>query len=110
MKTLLLFSVLFSGLSFAQSKDLSKKEAFEAFKNSPNTGNYKFERAYKIAQCFKKAYKRNLRDMPIFQDKINYETVSAMDYQFGGTENFNWMSKEEKENLKKLPCQNLFKD
>jgi len=81
-KLLLVTSVLTFSLSFSQSKDLTKKQALEAYKKSDvrKQNNLKisdFEKIYKTATCIKKTYSDkenlsndfNLRSMPIFNNK-----------------------------------------
>lgn len=76
MKSLFIFSALLLGsFSFAQV-DLSKKEAFEAFKNSNvrkelNISLKDFEKYYREAKCISKHWKIKTSEMPIFQKKYN---------------------------------------
>lgn len=73
-------------LSFSQSKDLTKKQAYEAFKNSDvrkksNLKIYEFDKIFKTALCIKKTYsdKENfpnaykLKEMPIFNNNKKEE-------------------------------------
>ena len=87
MKNLLLLTCLsMFSLSFSQSKDLTKKEALQAFKNSELRKEMKitvskFELYYKQAKCNQKYHlpekEKSLRNMPIFQKKLdeNYSST-----------------------------------
>lgn len=63
MKTFLLLSVLASALTFGQSKDFTKKQAFEAFKKS----NVRIALGYKTAD-FNRIYNSN--DFPISNESL----------------------------------------
>lgn len=96
-KLLLLFSLSAFSLGFSQSKDLNKKQALEAFKNSELRKELdiplsNFDKIYKQAICFKKTYvnknvvelypsTESLRVMPIFAKKLDRDNYFA-DYSF----------------------------
>lgn len=65
---------------FAQTNDLTKKQAYENFKNSNNRKELKipisdFKMIYKQANCIKKNWNVDLKEMPIFQIKKTDEYI-----------------------------------
>jgi len=98
MRNLFLLTCLsMFSLSFGQSKDLTKKQAYEAFKNSvirkrDHIPLSKFEFYYKQAKCVKENYgdKDNypnstlLRKMPIFNNKTKDEGGNGSIFSYYG--------------------------
>lgn len=92
MKKLLLLSSLSAfSFGFSQSKDLTKKQALEAFKNSEvrkfhNIKISEFEKIYNTAKCVKKSYADKehfeealkLKTMPIFKKLSKEETSKRL--------------------------------
>ncbi|PZQ99066.1 MAG: hypothetical protein DI539_28820 [Flavobacterium psychrophilum] len=90
MKKLLTIALILPVFAFSQSNDLTKKEAFQAFKiselrKSNEIPINRFEKIYAIAKCVQKNYadKENfpqalqLRTMPIFSKKISKDIYEA---------------------------------
>lgn len=76
MKNLfLLLCISTFSLTYSQSKDLTKKQAYIAFKNSENRIELKlkktdFKQIFETAECVKKNYNVKFKEMPIFQKKL----------------------------------------
>jgi len=88
-KLLLVTSILTFSLSFSQSKDLTKKQALEAYKNSEiskiqNVDIKDFEINYKAAKCLSKAYNIKLKDMPLFKKKLSEKEKTYSDLEING--------------------------
>lgn len=92
MRKLFIFVCLSAfSVAFAQSKDLTKKQAYEAFKNSElrkfeNLKISDFNKIYKTAICVKKTYSDTehfpdalkLKTMPIFKNSKKTESIERV--------------------------------